>query len=106
MNQTIYFQKSVWDTFQHEEKKSKLINELLTSHYNTTLDKPFGDKTVKAISREAATAVAEKEFMPGTVNSVVYETRDVIKTPEEARKVVNADSPGFITKAHTARTKK
>lgn len=33
MLQTIYFQKAVWENFQTEEKKSELVNRLLTEHY-------------------------------------------------------------------------
>lgn len=36
MNQTIYFQKAVWEHFSKEEKKSELVNKLLTSYYNTS----------------------------------------------------------------------
>jgi hypothetical protein len=34
MNQTIYFRKDVWSKFEKEEKKSELINHLLTEHYD------------------------------------------------------------------------
>jgi len=34
MNQTIYFQKDIWDKFKDEPFKSKVINELLKESYN------------------------------------------------------------------------
>jgi hypothetical protein len=33
MNQTIYIQKAVWNTFEGEPNKSALVNELLRRHY-------------------------------------------------------------------------
>lgn len=87
------FLRTIFITNEEEGKRSMsgLINRLLDEYRGdlNIQEKPFSDKTVKAISREAVSGLKE-----------------IIKTPEEARKVVNADSPGFITKAHTARTKK
>lgn len=33
MQQNIYFRKNVWERLKHEPDKSKLINELLSMHY-------------------------------------------------------------------------
>jgi hypothetical protein len=40
MNQTIYFQKAIWEKFGQEEKKSELINHLLKLHYEDGVVKP------------------------------------------------------------------
>lgn len=36
MQQTIYFQKDIWERLSKEDRKSKLINDLLRTHYNVT----------------------------------------------------------------------
>lgn len=38
MNQTIYFNKDVWEKFQDEQEKSKLINRLLREHYEPSYE--------------------------------------------------------------------
>lgn len=38
MNQTIYFQKKIWELFKDEPDKSKVINQLLENYYTGRVD--------------------------------------------------------------------
>lgn len=51
MNQTIYFQKNIWEKLKNEEHKSNLINQLLSEHYNTIASIKKAPKTSKIIAK-------------------------------------------------------
>lgn len=79
MNQTIYFRKDIWESFQDEPEKSSLVNELLAKHYGkpTLVDpiirvKPLGvvkapDAPAQPLKKEVGANLCKIHGTPLTV---------------------------------------